>query len=139
MSTNKIKLICELERYVMDKIYSDNKATCHFDYEKDANSGKISLSIITSSSFHKEVFVLYTTEYREDKIECLEEVQKYLQESKTDKYGYVTYEIKWRRCSNEIYKSFFCGLNLKEIVDKFYKDKDPNEYKICSIIEMPIS
>ncbi len=134
---------CNLEREIMEKIKSDNGATCHFSYspihDYVTDTQKVRLSLLTSKN--NEIFIAHTTQVYSTEVECLNEVIQYLNEIKKENSGYLTYEVVWSKGSTEKNKSFFYGKYLTEVIDKFYKGKENTrkDYIIYSVILQPES
>ena len=134
---------CNLERQILEKIKKDNGASCHFsyshtwDYKKEANI--VSLTLLTSKN--DEIFIAHTTDIYSGEIECLNELDDYLNDIKKEDSEYLTYEVVWSRSSSEKNKSFFYGKSLNEVIEKFYKGKEKTQkdYIIYNITLMPIS
>ena len=134
---------CNLEREIMEKIKSDNGATCHFSYspihDYVTDTKKVSLSLLTSKN--NEIFIAHTTQVFSTEVECLNEVIQYLNEIKKENSGYLTYEVVWSKGSTEKNKSFFYGKRLDDIIEKFYKGKEKTkeDYIIYNITLQPES
>ena len=140
-----LKRRCELEEQISQRIYTDNSATTHFDYQNIPNHSnhrqdKV-LTLITSNPVHKELFSLYTTQAHPTETECLDEVISYLDQIQQNDSGYFNYKIEWFRSnnSNEKFTSYFTGQNFKEIVDKFFENKNPDDFIIVSMQMSAIS
>lgn len=140
MDYRSLKRRCELEDQIRSQIYGDNRAGTHFDYQKQPD-GSVTLTLITTNPIHKELFTLYTTSPHPSDAECLDEVLVYLDEVRQRNTGHFNYKVVWFRSGEhqEKFTSYFTGRNFKEIVDKFYHNKNPDDYVIISWTQQPIA
>lgn len=140
MNYLNLKRRCELEQRIQAQIYNDNRATCHFDYQSVDNQ-QIVLILITSNPTHNELFTLYTTDPHCNEIQCLDEVLVYLDKIRNKDHGLYNYQVQWYKTEeyDKKYTSFFTGKNIMEILNRFFENKDPDEFVVISIQMRPIS
>jgi len=130
--------IIDLEESIRNRIMKQNSSQVSFVYSSPNDKHK--LEVITKNPLHKEVFTAIVTSEHVSRLECLKEVDKYLQNIYDDKTTeYLTYEITWLKKSTERYVSYFYGKDPIEVMNKFYYGKDKNNYTIMKMELMPIS
>ena len=145
---DKVKQICILENFISDKIFTDNKSKCHFDYEYiQGNEHKPAtlftqksgwkLTLVTYNSNHEECFIAFISSVQNEKGGCLVEAKEYL--LKKDNF-ILTYTIKWfKKGESKVHSSYFNGKDIIEVIDKFSRGKEMFKYVIKSIELMPES
>lgn len=122
-----------LEHEIAAFINKDNGATVHFRYEE--LKGKFKVSAYTVNNTNKEMFLLKSAEtfMYED---SLHDILMYVKELK----GMSTFTVKWKRIGNEpIQQSYFYCHDVKDVVTKFFSDKNIAEYIVYEITLNPIS
>ena len=134
MKQSKIALEDEISRMLM----ADNGCTAHFDYS-DMNFKLKSLSepakrkviVLTYNSIKKETFLFKEVEATTDE-EGLKEILKY---AKSHKEDYDSFTILWakRGVANSSEKSYFYCKDLLEAMEKFYFNKNREEYVIYEV------
>lgn len=144
MNYLSLKRRCELEDQISLQIFNDNNVRSHFDYQTiEIEAGRFSkiLTLVTSNPSHKELFTLYTTSSHHSEIECLDEVLLYLDEIKKPQTGHFNYKVEWFRSNepDQKFTSYFTGKNYLEIIQKFFKNKNPNDFVIVSTSIQPIA
>ena len=129
---------CVLEKKIFNIVHKDNKSFCHFNYEK-ISSTHYKLVILTSNEKHNELFIFYVSEQKPTQLECLQDAYKFISEIQNKKNEYLTYEVEWSKKGGNRIISHFYGKDFLEIIDKFFSNKEINEYVIWRISLMPIS
>ena len=156
MDSNKINKY-KLERKISDLIYKDNKCTAHFIWKYNTKGnygdvvdivGSLELKVITLNPVHETHFLLHKIKknlYENENIEdlyckILQEVINILEKKKDSTIFH--YAISWRDISNDALKfntvtSYFSGKNFKEIMEKFFFEKNENDIIIASVTLSP--
>ena len=144
----------QLERKIAEIIHKDNGCTAHFIWEYKPNKvvstviGFLELKVVTLNPSHATHFLLHKVKknlYENVNVEdlccvILQEVIKILQ-TKEDS-TIIHYAIGWRDRTKEAIKfttitSYFSGNSFKEIIDKFFFEKNENDIIIDSITLLP--
>ncbi len=133
----------ELEDTISRAIMAENGCTAHFEYANDEKGVKRFYSpnprIITVMTYNtktKETFLLQEVKANTDE-EGLEKISEYVKGHKID---YDSYTIIWVKKGNSKQASscFYCKDAL-EALEKFYFNKDREEYIIYSVTLSPKS
>jgi len=119
----------ELENKISSIIREDNNCSTHFEYQK-VDKEKVEVLIITYNPIHKQKFVLkqFVTG---DVEEGLADVLEYLEENRHIKNSYTVVWLK--KGENKTQVSYFSGKNMMEVLQKFYHQKDKDDYIIYEI------
>ena len=144
----------KLEREISEVINKDNGCTAHFIWEYNPcnkttrEMGYLELKVITINPNHSKHFLLHRVKkqvvdsHNIDDLYCeiLKEVITILH-SRNDT-TIIHYAIGWRDRSNEAIKfttitSYFSGKSFKEIIEKFFFEKNENDIIIDSITLLP--
>ena len=134
-----IRRQCDLQQQIRLLIHKDNQAQVEFFYEND-DDGYIFLTVVTVNPVHREMFTLHQTDGYSSQIECLDEVLAYLQSVRQQSSGYIPYEVVWyKKSESGTNKSTFYVKNLQELSDKFFENKNPDDYVIRKIEMLPVS
>jgi len=133
-----IKRQCDLQREIRKRIKGDNGADCEFFYE---NENKLTyLTVVTINPKHQEMFTLHQTHGYKDSIGCLDEVMAYLDNIHRSDSGIIPYKVSWCKLNeNNRNESTFYVKNLQELTDKFYENKNVDDYVIQSVVMLPMS
>ena len=124
METEKVKLENKISRIIEE----DNSCSTHFEYQK--RNGETELTIITYNPIHHEQFVL--KKENADSVEhALKKVLEYLENSRKQQN---TYTLVWlRKGENKTQTSYFSGSDMKDVLEKFYHNKESEDYIIYEI------
>lgn len=139
--------VIELESEISTIIKSDNGCETHFEYSDNypgSNKAReVSVSVITYNPITKANFLLcqlWGKRSKHSKIFALEKALKYVKKHKKD---YYTHTITWYNKGNKettgTHTSYFVAENPLEALEKFYYEKDPDDYIVFSVILNPIS
>lgn len=134
------KTLYEYENAIRKIIKDDNKCSVHFSWDRAENYWLFNLA--TWNPKHKSAFLLHTVpspEFRNIKAyevmyEYVVNLKNMMSEKNTEtEYPEKHYQVSWHDTEkNKTVSSFFWGVNLGEILRKFYFDKgeDTNIYNI---------
>lgn len=124
METEKVKLENQISRIIEE----DNNCSTHFEY--NFVDGKTEIAIITYNPIHHEQFVL-KKETAPSAESALQKVLEYLENSR--KYQ-NTYTLVWlKKGESKTRTSYFSGSDMKDVLDKFYHNKESEDYIIYEI------
>ena len=124
METEKVKLENQISRIIEE----DNKCSTHFEYRN--LDGKAEITIITYNPIHHEQFVL-KKETAPTAERALQKILEYLETSR--KYQ-NTYTLVWlKKGESKTRTSYFSGSDMKDVLDKFYHNKESEDYIIYEI------
>ena len=144
-----------LEKQISDIINKDNGCTAHFIWDlkpcfRNNPEGSLELKVVTLNPVHSTHFLLHKvvkTVYPDtniDKTTCdlLNDVIKVLLEKNKDQL--LHYAVGWRDTSHtstrfKTITSYFSGNSFKEIIEKFFFEKDERNIIIDSIQLLPDS
>jgi|ERR1035437_5019675 hypothetical protein len=125
----KIHLEDEISRIIM----MDNGCTCHFEYNSYNNTKYKIVHDVTVTTYNpatQETFLLKNVTQQPTEEICLEKVLSFLQ-SHNNNPNYSSFTIEWKKkggLKNEL--SHFYAKNMKEAIEKFFFEKDENDYII---------
>lgn len=127
------RLKSEIE--ISEKIMNDNGCQTHFEYVDYGD--RVQVIARTYNPGTKEIFVLTTATGDNEQI-CLETISEYVDTIKTN---ISSFTVEWaRKGDNGVrHKSYFHGVDVKEVCDKFYGNKKREEYIVYEIKINPIS
>ena len=137
METN----ILFLETTISEYIRKDNGCSVHFDYFKDASTGSDNITHIRATTFNpvkQESFLLIEIpcKNQEDGLKSILEWVK----SHTGVKDCSSFTVIWtKRGDYNTFKSYFYAENVRRVLDKFFFDKNEDEYVIHQIVMNPIS
>ncbi|MBX2902327.1 MAG: hypothetical protein KF872_02135 [Chitinophagales bacterium] len=96
----------------------------------------VRLDMVTINPKHEQSFLFHSTDGT-DKTDALRKMVEYIQ----DHYHHEnSMTIQWMKVGeNKLYTSYFRAINMYEALDKFYYERDLNQYKIFSISLNPVS
>jgi hypothetical protein len=96
----------------------------------------VRLDLVTINPTHEQSF-LFHTEYGTDKVDALTKMYGYIKERYPVESSMT---IQWMHLGeNSLHTSYFRAKNMYEALDKFFYERDMNQYKIFSITLNPIS
>ena len=124
METEKVKL----ENKISKIIEEDNSCSTHFEYENV--DGQTEITIITYNPIHHEQFVL-----KKEKSKTAESaLRKILEYLETTRKQQNTYTLVWlKKGENKTRTSYFTGSDMKDVLEKFYHNKESEDYIIYEI------
>ena len=132
MEINKIALEDEISRTIM----AENGCTTHFEYEaafpaKLGDSALRKVTVMTYSKQKQATFLLKEVLVSTDE-EGLEEILKYAKSHKDD---YDSFTVVWikKGVGNKSEKSYFYCKDLFEVLEKFYFNKNREDYVIYEV------
>jgi len=111
-----------------------NKNSVHFKYEPSISNG-INLSIITHNPVCDTSF-LYHKSWGATEELALISAFKYLKSHKNIENNYT---VEWFEKNKPIVISYFTGIDIFDVLNKFYHDKNPNNFTILLIKLSPIA
>ena len=116
-----------IESDIINRIYKDNGNTVHFDYHVDIDRNLIRLDLFTVNRKNGQVFLLHQTE-GSTSLGALTLMFNYIVDRNKDKAPYtVTWEKKGE---GEEHISYFWENSEMDVINKFFYDKDPDDYVI---------
>jgi hypothetical protein len=121
METEKVKLENKISRIIEE----DNNCSSHFEY--NSVEDKTEVTLITYNPIHHEQFVL-KKEIAANPEQGLQKMLEYLEHIRQNQN---TYTLIWlKRGENKTRTSYFSGKDMKEVLEKFYHNKDRENYII---------
>ena len=146
----------QLERKISEAIHKDNGATAHFIWEYTPNKvvssvvGFLELKVVTLNPQHSTHFLLHRVEknlYENVSIEVLycailqEVIDLFILKQKCES-TLLHYAVGWRDRTNEEIKfntvtSYFSGKSFKDIINKFFFEKNEDDIIIDSVTLLP--
>lgn len=96
----------------------------------------VKLDMVTINPKHEQSFLFHSTTGI-DKADALRKMLEYIQ---TNYHHENSMTVQWMKVGeNKLQTSYFRALNMYEALDKFYYERDLNQYKIFSISLNPVS
>ncbi|HRN94762.1 MAG: hypothetical protein M9931_02130 [Chitinophagales bacterium] len=96
----------------------------------------VKLDMVTVNPKHEQSFLFHSTTGI-DKADALRKMLEYIQ---TNYHHENSMTVQWMKVGeNKLQTSYFRALNMYEALDKFYYERDLNQYKIFSISLNPVS
>tara|TARA_A100001011_G_C13999811_1_gene710851 strand:+ start:288 stop:761 length:474 start_codon:yes stop_codon:yes gene_type:complete len=155
METEKLTKY-QLERKISEAIHKDNGSAAHFIWEYKPNKvvstviGFLELKVVTLNPTHTTHFLLHRVEknlYNNVNIQDLycailqEVIDIFILKQKSDS-PLLHYAVGWRDRTNPDIKfktitSYFSGKSFKEIMEKFFFEKNENDIIIDSVTLLP--
>ncbi len=138
METTENKLSIEkLENIVINHINKNNsnKCTVDFVYSPSEHQG-MDLYVITHNPVHKNNF-LFSKTWGVSEFDALQKCVDKL--DKPDKPSENNYTVTWEKIGGTTQNSYFTGIDIEEVLKKFYFQKVKEEYIIFNIKLNPIS
>lgn len=139
-----------LERDICDRVKRDNNCSAHFIW--NIKDSVLSCRLVTLNPRHNTHFLLCQesvgidtsgeSEVESYYVTVLEKINSLLDAAKnTEKRDLICYVVQWKKKNwegsnlvlSDTYTSYFYGANLKEVVDKFYYEKSPDEIVVYHI------
>jgi hypothetical protein len=125
--------IAKLQKEIITKLgISQDNAIFNFKQKNDV----VRFDLVTINPKHEQSFLFHTV-HGTDKIDALRKMIQYINEHYAVE-GSMT--IQWIKIGdNKLHTSYFRAKNMYEALDKFYYERDMNQYKIFSITLNPVS
>lgn len=125
--------IAKLQKDIITKLgISQDNAIFNFKQKNDV----VRFDLVTINPKHEQSF-LFNTIHGTDKVDALRKMLEYIDEHYA-KEGSMT--IQWIKIGdNKLHTSYFRAKNMYDALDKFYYERDMNQYKIFSITLNPVS
>lgn len=96
----------------------------------------VRLDLVTINPKHEQSFLFHSTTGT-DKADALRKMLEYIQNHYHHENSMT---IQWMKVGeNKLHTSYFRAKNMYEALDKFYYERDLNQYKIFSISLNPVS
>lgn len=96
----------------------------------------VRFDLVTINPKHEQSFLFHTV-HGTDKVDALKKMIEYI-DLHYPSEGSMT--IQWIKLGdNKLHTSYFRAKNMYEALDKFYYERDMNQYKIFSITLNPVS
>jgi hypothetical protein len=96
----------------------------------------VRLDLVTINPKHEQSFLFHSTTGT-DKTDALRKMIEYIQNHYHHENSMT---IQWMKIGeNKLHTSYFRAKNMYEALDKFYYERDINQYKIFSISLNPVS
>jgi hypothetical protein len=130
--------IYEAQRAISELIKNDNNCSVHFKFHGFRSNRKNKLDLVTYNPKTETHFLFHSLEMAVEELELYVWMYEHVVELKnTLKEGrsrFVTYEIVWYNNDiNETKTSFFYGVSIRDILNKFYYEKHPESHTIFSM------
>ena len=124
----------DLEEQIQAIVLQDND--CEASFEHKIFENKFQVLVKTYNPYKKDTFLMKIV-VDETYEQCLEQIRDYLKITKKESRSWT---VNWRKKGDGIsHDSYFDGVDIQEVLDKFYSNKFKTEYHISSIKENPIS
>jgi hypothetical protein len=125
--------IAKLQKDIITKLgISQDNAIFNFKQKNDV----VRFDLVTINPKHEQSF-LFNTIHGTDKVDALRKMLEYIDEHYAQE-GSMT--IQWIKIGdNKLHTSYFRAKNMYDALDKFYYERDMNQYKIFSITLNPVS
>jgi hypothetical protein len=125
--------IARLQKEIITKLgISQDNAIFNFKQKNDV----VRFDLVTINPKHEQSFLFHTV-HGIDKVDALKKMLEYI-DSHYAKESSMT--IQWIKIGdNKLHTSYFRAKNMYEALDKFYYERDMNQYKIFSITLNPVS
>ncbi|MFN8276950.1 MAG: hypothetical protein U0T84_05670 [Chitinophagales bacterium] len=94
------------------------------------------LDVVTINPTHEQSFLFHTVNGT-DKIDALAKMAAYIENNYPEESSMT---VQWMKIGDsQLHTSYFRAKNMYEALDKFYYERDRNQYKIYSIAVNPVS
>ena len=125
--------IARLQKEIITKLgISQDNAIFNFKQKNDV----VRFDLVTINPKHEQSFLFHTV-HGIDKVDALKKMLEYIDEHYAKESSMT---IQWIKIGdNKLHTSYFRAKNMYEALDKFYYERDMNQYKIFSITLNPVS
>ncbi len=119
----------QLENSISKIVEEDNACSTHFEYTK-SEKGSQEITIITYNPRHNQQFV-----FRKLESNSVEKgLELVLEELQNHRKLHNTYTVVWlRKGDSKTQTSYFTGSNMRDVLAKFYHNKDDDDYIIYEL------
>ena len=132
METKELTKVLWFENAISEYIRKDNGCSVHFEYNEK------SIRATTFNPTKQESFLLMEIPYT-DKEQGLKSIWEWVKSHSTSK-DCSSYTVIWiKKGESNTFKSYFYAESVRGVLDKFFFDKNENEYVIHQIVMNPIS
>lgn len=132
----EIELKTTLENKIKAIIEQDNKNNCAVTFFYEEADNGVDLFIVTHNPIHNTDFLYYKT-WSLTEVTALNSAFLSLLGNKKKE---LTFTVEWKRNDEaKSHISFFSGINMFDVLNKFYHNKVESEYSIFQIKLNPIS
>ena len=125
--------VAKLQKEIISRLgITQDNAIFNFKQKNDL----VRFDLVTINPKHEQSFLFHTV-HGTDKVDALKKMLEYI-DLHYAKEGSMT--IQWIKIGdNKLHTSYFRAKNMYEALDKFYYERDMNQYKIFSITLNPVS
>jgi hypothetical protein len=125
--------IARLQREIISALgITQDAAVFTFGHKNDLTK----LDLVTINPTHEQSFLFHTL-YGTDRVDALSKMLLYIQEHYPHENSMT---IQWMKMGDgKLHTSYFRAKNMYEALDKFFYERDMNQYKIFSITLNPVS
>lgn len=129
---NEDEAILELEHQISELI-RNGRSGCHASFRYSHQGPKVRTKLVTWNPKHRSTFLVHETEAR-SRIDALRELLMYVKDKIRDQEKPFT--VKWylKNTSDcKLVTSHFYAQDIYNLLDKFYYDKNRDDYEIVEI------
>lgn len=122
----------DLEHQISEMI-RNGRSGCHASFRYSHQGSKVRTKLVTWNPKHRSTFLVHEVEAR-SKVECLNQLKLYVKDKIREKEK--PYTVRWylKDSSNpSLVVSHFYAQDLYTLLDKFYYDKNKEDYEIVEI------
>merc|ERR1719229_62419 len=133
---NENEIVLDLEHQISELI-RNGRSGCHASFRYSQQTLKIRAKLVTWNPRHKSTFLVREVEAR-SRIEALKELLAYVKDKIRDQEK--PYTVKWHIKNTNDMKfvtSHFYAMDIYNLLDKFYYDKNRGDYEIVEIKKNP--
>lgn len=129
---NEDEAILELEHQISELI-RNGRSGCHASFRYSHQGPKVRTKLVTWNPKHRSTFLVHETEAR-SRIDALNELLLYVKDKIRDQEK--PYTVKWHLKNTmdmKLVTSHFYAQDIYNLLDKFYYDKNREDYEIIEI------
>eukprot|EP01084_Bolivina_argentea_P243973 408838_1 len=133
---NENEIVLDLEHQISELI-RNGRSGCHASFRYSQQASKVRTKLVTWNPRHKSTFLVREVEAR-SRIEALNELLIYVKDKIRDEEK--PYTVKWHIKNTDDMKmvtSHFYAMDIYNLLDKFYYDKNRDDYEIIEIKKNP--
>ena len=125
--------VARLQKEIMDYLGLEHENIL-FNYKEKENF--VRLDLITINPRHEQSFLFHSVKGM-NKVEALQKLLDYVLTTRQKENSYT---VQWMKMgTDELHTSYFQATNMYDALDKFYYERDVNQYKIFSINLNPVA
>lgn len=134
MSSNDLHIeVARLQKKIIS-LLGIKQENVIFNFREKSNL--VRFDLVTINPTHEQSFLFHTVNGT-DKVDALEKMADYI-EKHYPKENSMT--VQWMKLGDQqLHTSYFRAKNMYEALDKFFYERDMNQYKIFSIALNPVS